>query len=154
MIARRAARYALAPILILAMLGCSSNPDELPRVPVEGTVTMDGKPLPAGVIQFSPAGEVTATSAPANGEIKDGKFSIPRQAGPVPGTYKVTISHAELKSAAAVAKGRARKTVSERSLVLGPEQIPARYSSLASTELKAEIKPGGARDLKFDLQSK
>jgi hypothetical protein len=35
---------------------------------------------------------------------------------------------------------------------LGKETIPARYNT--KSDLKAEIKPGGAKDLKFPLESK
>jgi hypothetical protein len=110
---------------------------------------MDGQPLPKAVIQFYPEGEASANSAGANGEIKDGKFSIPREAGPVPGSYRVSISHAELLTADPTGKS---KNVPDRSKKLGPEQIPARYNT--KTELRREIKSGGAPDLEFKLESK
>ena len=153
MIARRASRYALAPILTLAMIGCSKRYDDLPREPVAGTVTMDGLPLPEAVIQFSAAGEAAKSPTPgANTEIKEGQFSIPREEGLVPGTYKVSVSHAVLKEVQPKGKGQVNTSIPNRHKQLGPEQIPARYNS--QTELKAEIKPGSSRDLKFELQSK
>jgi hypothetical protein len=149
MTARRFFRSLLAVVPTIALIGCSRSLDDLPREAVAGTVTMDGKPLPAGVIQFYPMGEGSATTTAPNGEIKDGAFSIPREHGAVPGKYKVAISHAELKAA----EGKARKKgLPERSKVLGPEQIPAKYNT--QTKLETEIKAGGARDLKYDLQSK
>jgi hypothetical protein len=150
MTARRPPLSLLALSLTLAMTGCSRKLDDLPREPVAGTVTMDNQPLPEAVIQFYPQGESSATSTGANAEIKDGRFSIPRESGLVPGTYKVSISHAELTDIDA--KGKNRRSTPTRSKKLGPEQIPARYN--AKSELKVEIKSGGATDLKYELQSK
>ena len=97
--------YALLGLILgLAATGCAKGLDDLPREPVAGTVNLDGQPMPEGVIQFYPEGEATATSAGANGEIKEGKFSIPREAGPVPGNYRVSISHAEMLAVDAKAK--------------------------------------------------
>ncbi len=73
-----------------------------------------------------------------------------REEGPVPGTYKVSISHADLKEVRA--KGKVNASIPSRTKKIGPEQIPARYNS--KTELTREIKPGGAMDLEFKLQSK
>lgn len=146
----RSARSLLALALIAAPIGCSQRYDDLPREPVAGNVTMDGQPLPEAVIQFTPTGD--ATKGPAVGvvaEIKDGQFSIPREDGLIPGHYKVSISHAEMKDAAAKGKGKSKTPALERSKVLGKEQIPARYNT--QTELTADIKTGGAKDLKFDL---
>ena len=40
-----------------------------------GKVTLDGQPLPKGMIQFRPAGQAEAT---ASGAIDEGRFAIPR----------------------------------------------------------------------------
>jgi hypothetical protein len=151
MIARRATRSVLAPILILATFGCLKRYDDLPREPVAGTVTMDGQTLPEASIQFSPTGDTKATGA--NTQVKDGQFSIPREDGLVPGTYKVSISHAELVEVADKGKIKAPpSSIPSRTKRIGPEMIPARYNT--KSELTAEIKPGGTRDLKYDLKSK
>ena len=159
MISHRPMRFLLAPSLALAVIGCSRSRDDLPREPVAGTVTMDGKPLPEGTIQFYPTGDPSKTAVVGeNAEIKEGNFSLPREDGLVPGTYKVSISHAELKEAKPKVKGKIKTppptslTIPSRTKELGPEQIPARYNS--KSELKAEIPRGGTKDLKYDLQSK
>jgi hypothetical protein len=150
MVSRRPTHPLLAVALGIAIAGCARPFDDLPRVPAAGTVTMDGRPLPEAVIQFYPLDDASKTrTVGANGQVKDGRFSIPREDGPVPGKYRVSISHAELKTV--TPKGQ-NKSIPSRSNALGPEQIPARYN--AKSELKAEIKPGGAEDLKFELQSK
>jgi hypothetical protein len=130
----------------LAHIGCSRSKDDLPREPVAGTVTMDGTPLPKGVIQFTPTGETKATGRIT--EVEDGKFSIPREEGLVPGTYRVSISHADQQEI------KSRKTTGSlsKSTRLGKEQIPARYNT--QSKLTAEIKKGGVSDLNFPVESK
>src|SRR5438128_90160 len=82
----------------LAAIGCSGGGgDDLPRQPVAGTVTLDGEPLNEGAILFAPTGKSEGAVASATARIENGQFSIPRDQGPVPGTYKVSISHAEEK---------------------------------------------------------
>ena len=144
----RSAMFALALGSLAA--GCSQPLDDLPRVPVAGTVTLDGQPMPEGVIQFFPAGDAKQErTAGANGEIKDGHFAIAREDGPVAGNYRVSISHVEVKDVAV--KGQ-NKSIPSRNKKFGPEKIPARYN--AKSELKADIGPKGADDLKYELQSK
>jgi hypothetical protein len=139
----------------IATTGCTGSGDDLPREPITGTVTMDGQPLPEGAIQFSPTGDTTkGTAVGANAEIKDGQFSIAREDGLVPGTYKVSISHAELKEATAKGKTNTKvdTKIPSRTKSIGPELIPAKYN--AQSEHKTENKPGGVKDLKYDLKSK
>jgi hypothetical protein len=155
MISHHSTRFPLALILALAAIGCSRSRDDLPREPVAGTVTMDGKPLPEGTIQFYPTGDASKTALVGeNAEIKEGGFSIPREDGLIPGTYKVSISHAELKEAKPKVKTPplTNTSIPSRTKELGPELIPARYNT--KSELKAEIPRGGTKDLKFGLQSK
>ena len=153
MFLRRPACSLVALTLASVTIGCARRLDDLPREPVAGTVTIDGRPLPEAVIQFSAAGEAAkGPTLGANTEIKDGQFSIPREEGLVPGTYKVSVSHAVLKEVPPKGKGQVKTSIPNRNKKLGPEQIPARYNT--QTELKAEIKPGSSRDLKFELQTK
>jgi hypothetical protein len=149
MSARRFSRPLLALILMATPSGCSRGRDDLPRVPVSGTVTMDGKPLPEGVILFSPIGEATASSAGATGAIKEGTFSIPREDGPVPGNHRVSISRTDVIEVPAV---KGKQSIGAGRKRLGPELIPARYNS--KSELTRQIKRGGATDLTFELRSR
>jgi hypothetical protein len=74
-----------------APAGCGAGgaTDNLPRLPVSGTVTLDGAPLAKGMIQFMPTSAQQGVVAGAM--IEDGKYSIPRDQGPVPGSYAVSI---------------------------------------------------------------
>src|SRR6476646_606329 len=80
---------AFAVQLALNLPGCGAS-DELPRQAVSGTVTFAGKPLEAGLIMFLPEGAEVATQG--GGPLVAGKYAIARDAGLVPGKYKVTIS--------------------------------------------------------------
>jgi hypothetical protein len=146
---RRPALFVCAALGLVA--GCSAAGDGLPREAVSGTVTLDGHMLANGSISFMPPGGTQGGGTATGGgtTIENGKFSIPRESGLVPGSYNVAINAAEhhqgtdqTKPAQAGAGGKAA----------AKELIPAKYNS--STELKIEIKKGGGNDLTFKLESK
>src|SRR3954469_13474731 len=77
-------------LIVLVSGGCGNQgSDDLPREPISGTVTYDGKPLANGTIQFQPASQ--AEGMAAGGMVVNGRFDVPRNEGPVPGKYKVQI---------------------------------------------------------------
>jgi hypothetical protein len=59
------------------------------RIAVRGDVTLDGKPLKSGRIQFTPDRNTAAPAVP--GTIENGNFHIRAAQGLLPGTYTVTI---------------------------------------------------------------
>lgn len=150
MIVRSKRRLNLAILVFAAFglaVGCSGPSDDLPREAVYGTVTLDGQPLANGTITFMPAG---GGGTGGGSEIKDGSFSISRDAGLVPGNYNVAINASAKREERAKPEqvGGTRKESQ-----LAKELIPAKFNS--KTVLKAEIKKGGGNDnLKFDLESK
>ncbi len=82
-------RWFLALALMFVVAGCSAQDyTGAKRVPVSGTVTFDGKPIPYGVISFLPGGE---DQRGASGPIQQGKYSIEEKYGPNIGRYKVSI---------------------------------------------------------------
>jgi hypothetical protein len=91
---QRASR--LAGLLALAVgLACAGGcGDATGKVPVSGSVTFKGQPLDEGVIEFVPAGELPAgvPYTKSGADVRNGKYSIPRAHGLVPGKYKVLIS--------------------------------------------------------------
>jgi hypothetical protein len=145
MIAHRSALSL--PLFLAALLaaGCSGGGDNLPREAVSGTVTIDGQPLAGGMIQFTPRGGGAGSAVGGGSVIEEGRFSIPRESGLVPGSYAVAIN-ASARGPEARTKGRLVKGSG-----LAKESIPARYN--ARTELSAEIKKGGAHGLEFQLKS-
>jgi hypothetical protein len=131
----------------LTVSGCWGSGDDAPRESVSGTVTLDGKPLAAGAIQFFPAATSASGFTFGGGDsIKNGKFSISREVGLVPGTYRVSIysGNAKAERPKAVAPGRFAQ--------VAKEIIPFKYN--AQSTLTADVPKGGLSDLRFDLQSK
>ncbi|MBI1348473.1 hypothetical protein GC163_19540 [bacterium] len=71
----------------LCLIGCGRG--EIERFPIAGAVQLDGRPLKAGRIVFTP---IESTKGPAaSGGVIDGFFEIPKMAGAVPGEYRVEI---------------------------------------------------------------
>lgn len=80
-------RVILAAAL-LCLAGCSS--DTLHDV--TGTVTYDGKPLPAGVVWFDPDAKHPGNPPQGFAYVKDGKFNSAEQGrGIKPGSYLIRV---------------------------------------------------------------
>lgn len=136
---------ALALPILWGLAGCGRG-DGLDRQPVSGSVTLDGAPLDTGMIRFLPesADATTETST----AIEGGKYSFPKDTGPVPGAYKVVISSA---------KGEAfeppqGKMPGEVHPPLAKEKVPEKYN--VTTELTATVKRGETAPIDFALTSK
>jgi hypothetical protein len=141
-------RRLVLPLALLLTAGCDDKTtpvDTLPRQPVSGTVSLDGKPLPDGKIQFDPADGSKGPTAVAVADIKDGKFSIEKAQGPVPGQYKVSITS---RPSAHIDAGDMPGTAPKRE----PEKIPAKYNT--STTLAKDVAAGSANVFDFPLVSK
>jgi hypothetical protein len=155
MIGERAGYLRFWRILPLVALGialpaCAGSGDDLPRQPVAGRVFLDGKPLSHGTIMFFPTEMSTKDhERVASGDsIVNGWFSIPREKGPVPGLYKIAVSSEK------VVKHASRTDHEESPGEVHPpaeETIPKRFN--ASSVLDVEIKEGGIKELRIDLQS-
>ena len=127
----------------LAFSGCGGGGDGLPREPVSGTVTLDGRPLVDGSITFVPTG---AEGPPVGGLIHDGTYSIARLDGPVPGPHGVSIYSQQ-------PTGKKFPDQADPSVMLDErrETISGRYNS--RSQLTAEVKAGGDNTFNFDLTS-
>ncbi|MBN2295938.1 MAG: hypothetical protein JXM70_26135 [Pirellulales bacterium] len=113
-----------------ALSGCSDNG----RQALSGTVTLDGQPI-GGTISIDPMGETRGPST--GGAIRDGKFSMDKSIGLLPGTYKVTI-YSTRNTGRIVEEGGLRVA----------ELKPIRFNEEGSLEIT--VKAGG--DNKFDIQ--
>lgn len=128
--ARARGFYGLIALAVLcATVGCGRS-NRPPLGLVEGTVTLDGQPLPAALVVFTPEGPgrsaIATTDTAGHYEL-----SFLRDiAGANLGTHKVRIS-----------------TAGERA----KEALAARYHR--KTELSATVEPG-QNVLDFELQSK
>lgn len=86
--ADRRAAFGLRTLVVFLVVGCGDG-DGLDRVAVSGKVTVDGKPLVGGSIQFIP--KDGDSRGAAWGEIAGGSYAIPAETGPAPGSFNVTI---------------------------------------------------------------
>jgi hypothetical protein len=131
----------------LAMAGCGGG-DGLPRERINGTVTLDGTPLADGNISFMPA-DPSATSTDLGAAIAGGAFDVPRDRGPVPGQYRVSISSTEETAAKA---GKQAPQPGDGDAPVVRERIPAKYNTQST--LTAEVTRGGKNAFDFALSSK
>ncbi|MFM7099269.1 MAG: carboxypeptidase-like regulatory domain-containing protein [Gemmataceae bacterium] len=135
--------------LVFAISGCGSDapkgPEKLSTTPVDGIVTLNGKPAAEVSISLHHSeGKV----APRGMSDKDGKFSIStygKDDGAPIGKYKVT------------AAKNMTKEISPGVLAPPPpggfkSDIPAKYESVNSTDISVEIKAGEKNSLKIDLK--
>lgn len=132
--------YILCVFLLATSLGCGHGG----RMSVEGTVTLDGRPLEKGDIQFNPLPGTTGPTAGA--EIVDGKYAIPPSGGPFVGKYRVEITAAGL-TGRKVPDLRSNGMIDEYAQIL-----PARYNS--ESQLESEVTASGPNRFDFELTSK
>ena len=142
------ARIAFGAACCLVIAGCGAKKDGRARQPISGSVTIDGQPLKGGYIVFEPKSGQTTQSG---GMIVEGKFDVPEQHGPEPGTYSVAIfaegappptttaQPGTPEYEAAIAKSKSTQIV-----------IPEKYN--VKTELAAEVTLGAANVFDFDLK--
>ena len=136
-------------VVITAALGCGSDapkgPEKLSTTPVDGVVTLNGKPAAEVFVSLHHSeGKV----APRGISDKDGKFSIAtygKDDGAPAGKYKVTAAKDMTKE---ISPG-----------VLAPphpggfkSDIPTKYESVNTTDIAVEIKVGEKNSLKIDLK--
>jgi hypothetical protein len=130
-------RSTAVAAVALCLVGCSGGSG---TVPVRGTVTHKGKPVPSGTITFIPDAGPHAT-----GEIgPDGSYTLTTYKsgdGAVPGSYKVVV----------VAMQDTSDRLPEERASLPPPIVPTKYTSVVTTDLKAEVKDG-ENTIDFDLK--
>lgn len=127
--------FVLAIVCLSALQGCAETPTIPKTVEVSGTVTMDGKPLTEGTVNFSSG----STGDAAIAQLTDGgRFLFGN--GVLPGTYRVTIT------------GPVNNTPPAPGVTppVLKFQIPSKYSDPATTDLKATVTTE-VSDFKFDL---
>jgi len=128
--------------------GGGGGGDSLPREAVSGGVSIDGKPLAKGLITFLPADAETATQG--GGPILDGKYTIPRDQGLVPGKYKVVVSSPENKPEKFPDQGFNNNAPGM--LPIPPKEVvPSQYNT--DSLLTAEVKAGAKNMFDFNLTS-
>ena len=119
--------------LTAILAGCSKPSSWEATHPVTGTVTFRGKPVSDVELSFFPTDpNAPDTVRPKAKSTEDGKFiawTYTRGDGVPAGSYKVTAVHHAIG-------------VSRDTLVAKPNDLPAKYSKLETTDLQFEIKEG------------
>lgn len=133
----RAFRWLLvfAVLVPMALPGCSETPTIPKTVEVSGSVTLDGKPLTEGTVNFSSS----TTGDAANATLGEGgRFLFGN--GVLPGSYRVTIT------------GPVNNTPPAPGVTPPVLKfvIPTKYMDPASTDLKAEVSKENS-EFKFEL---
>jgi hypothetical protein len=144
---------ALTAALLAACLivGCGGKEkDPLGRLPVSGTVTLDGAPLGNGTVRFEPFGARTKTTA-TGAIIIAGEYSVKQSDGLPPGKYTAAISSHGEDSKAPLPTDPNEAMNAAAKAVLPEEKIPSQYNT--ATELVIEVVKGGANKFNFDLKS-
>jgi len=126
---------------LLAIVGCGGPADGFARFPVEGTVTLDGKPLKSGTISFN----ALQHGASSSGEISDGAFRLRDADGLSPGPYRVEVYSIQ-PTGRKIPSADDPGTLVEQTVNL----VPKTYN--VDSTLKAEIPTGGPKEpLSFPL---
>jgi hypothetical protein len=136
----RTAWAAMVIVCLAIVLGCSHATE---RRAIEGTVTLDGKPLETGSITFMP--QPGTKSPTAGGSISQGRFSVSPAGGVFAGKFRVEIT-ASRKTGRQVESPRSGGMVDETVPL-----IPTQYNR--DSKLTAEITAQGANHFEFALQA-
>jgi hypothetical protein len=142
----RSSAYSLIPAFLLTSLAGCGESDKLPREPISGSVTVEGKPLKSGLITFIPNESNTPTQGGAL--ILEGKYSVPKNQGLVPGKYRIIITSPDDKPAEIVDKANNAPGMPP---LPAKEVIPKQYNS--ESLLSAEVTAGGKNVFEFNLVS-
>ena len=140
----RKAIHAAVVVLLMTVGGCAGG-DGLPREPITGRVTLEGKPLDLGNIQFmaaDPSGAITGGGA----TITEGRYEIDRGQGLVPGVYRVMIFAADAPSDVTVPAASDVQTDA-----LTKPRVSERYNT--KSDLQVEVIKGGENAFDFDMKS-
>jgi Carboxypeptidase regulatory-like domain len=138
-------------VLALTFAGCGGAQTS----PVEGTVTLDGKPLAGASVQFVPQGKGRDATAETD---KDGQFAMstfkPRD-GVLPGSYKVVISPptgaADTATYATAEEAMAAATRPQAKKESATSAFPQKYARPDQTPLIQDVPVRGK--VRFELKS-
>jgi len=139
---RRFALLILSSLLLAA--GCSKAKKS---VPVSGNISVEGKPLPSGVVTFSPDESKgnTEKGAPV-GTVTDGRYEVK---GGVPlGWYKVTVNTMMPPPATDTMSPGGKPPAMPSA---NAPRINQKYLTPASTDLSVEVVENAAPD-RYDLK--
>ena len=144
---RRLIGSYLRPLALLAAAGC--GPSGIPDlIPIRGTVTYQGKPLPEGEVRYVP--QTPGQGRMARGKIRDGSFSLTtasRDDGVKPGEYRiVVIAYGPEREPERDAQGFVTKEFPR------PLLIPESYANPETTPLTDVVDEDHRGSVQFELR--
>lgn len=138
-----AGRGVLLALALGMCAGCGRG-DDLPRAAVHGKVTLDGQPLAAGAITFTPTSKEGGPVVGAR--IENGEYELSTAEGPGAGTLKVAITADQQLS---FELDDPRQFASHAAEIPPGNPVPARYNT--QTELERTAEAGAEHEWNFDL---
>jgi hypothetical protein len=161
----------LTTCLVLTALATSAGCGRSDLVPAGGQVVYEGKPVVGAAVMFIPDSE--KGGVPANGATNDqGQFTLSTSGvkGIRPGPYKVTVTKTEMSpidlgpAGNGAGKGGDGEGASKKGVMLNKKMamakanvrhlLPTIFSAPDSTPLRAEVPPGGKKNLEITLDGK
>jgi hypothetical protein len=144
---------ALSALLVLAIVapfatGCGSD-EGPPRAAARGVVSLDGQPLVEGVIRYIPAGENKGPAAAA--VIRDGKYEMTEEDGPVIGSHRVEIEATGHYGFAIDDEAAFAERVEKNGGRMARNPVPETYNRRST--LTAQISADSTNALDFNLSS-
>jgi hypothetical protein len=137
----------IVSLVCIVLAGCGGR-DNRGRLPISGTVKLDGRPMTTGYIIFEPKSGQTMQSG---GMIQpNGTFEVPAENGAAAGTYSVAIFSGAVKPVNNFEPGTPEYEAA--SMRQPGEQVPAKYN--VDSILTVEVKPDDKNEFKFDLSTK
>ncbi len=133
----------LSCLLVAVTCGCGGGPKLPPMAEVSGQVTLDGKPLPRGTVQFVPDTAGGTSGPPATGNIDSTGHYVLRTAGvegAVVGRHLVAVE--------------SREEVPSDGISWAPTLIPETYNNPNASGLKFEVKAGEDNVINLELTAK
>jgi hypothetical protein len=134
-------RCLLGLLLTLLPMACNRSPPPPRRGPLEGRVTLNGKPVGRGLIRFM-ALDPGGFNVVAN--ITEGKYHVPAGAGPARGKYRV-----EFSVPSATKRRIPNDDIPGQFLEEAPETLPPRYHR--NSDIIRDYDPANSPAFDFEL---
>lgn len=126
----------LLVVCCLFLAGCEAVPEhQKGTVPVKGSVTFSGTPVPGATVTFLAAKDGRSASAITDAVGRYALTTFRRGDGALPGDYNVIV----LKFDAVVGGQTGNKYVPAQEVPEPKNQLPARYAQPAKSGLKATV---------------
>lgn len=139
---RRFSCCMISSLLALPLLGCGGATDTPELAPVEGTVTLDGQPLPDATVWFNPVGQGRTSTGRTDAQ---GHFILSYgidKFGAMIGQHNVRITTLQ--------QGGDENLPDQPKSI--PEKVPKNY--FQDGALTADVKAGENNNFDFPLKSK